>query len=587
MLAVAEQSGCVITVSRALPGPRAPPAEKVFQRVAGSGHPEQAGADTCGALALKENGLWSCSGVILDQGLGIVLCHGTIFSPFLSLPIDTAWSDCRLLRAEDFSQDLQIQVQYVAESKSTRESGSKKDMGATSIQLGFNPLSNHGGVPSGIQQCQAELLLLVPCLEFHNALSMLFHQADNWHFSSLEEEQESVTLQKALAHLHWFAVLHILSPCMPGMGTLSCMPASELQKGRTLFTCGSPFGSFYPNIFINSLSKGVVSNLAGESNAVILTDARCLPGTEGGGVFAVQEDCLKLVGLIVAPLCWKAGEWVGLTLVCSVGHILESLQQVLDVSENSLCLSLPHVTQHIESVVANPWPGQCLMAAVVLVECDRSWGSGVLLNPRMVVTCRHVVAQTFNVRIHGIRRHAMAENCGTTRGRVVFMTQKTSPYDVAVLELDESFDGIPEPVLGSQFRTGEDVSILSFGIFGKRCGPSVTSGILSAVVTVDDAPVMLQTTCAVHGGSSGGALMATHTGELLGIIASNTRDSSVGATYPHLNFSVPISVLEPVLQQYHQSQDLRAFQQLNQASGAVAAAWRLQSKPTRVLPSRL
>lgn len=63
---------------------------------------------------------------------------------------------------------------------------------------------------------------------------------------------------------------------------------------------------------------------------------------------------------------------------------------------------------------------------------------------------------------------------------------------------------------------GEAVSVVGFGIFGQACGPSVTSGILSAVVQVDDTPVMLQTTCAVHGGSSGGPLFSTHSGDLLG-----------------------------------------------------------------------
>nr|XP_033799734.1 peroxisomal leader peptide-processing protease isoform X2 [Geotrypetes seraphini] len=524
MLDIAEQSGCVITVSRELPGLCGPNAEKVLERVAGSNHPGQAGSNTCGALALGENGLWSCSGVFLDHRRGIVMCHGAIFSPFLSLPLDTAWSDRQLLQAEDFSPDLLIQVQYVANGKVSRNSGSSKGMGAANPQLGLIPLSNQGGVFSGIQQCQARLLLLVPCLEFHNTLSMLFHKADNWHFSSPEEEQESVTLQKALAHFHWFAVLQVPASCIPRMGTLSCMQASELQKGKTLYSCGSPFGSFYPDIFINSVSKGVVSNLAGKGNPVILTDARCLPGTEGGGVFAVQGDCLRLVGLIVAPLCWKAGEWVGLTIVCSVGHILESLEQVLVLCRNNLCLSLPQVTQQVVSTVVNPDPEQCLIAAVVLVECDRSWASGVLLNPRLVVTCRHVVAQTssIHVYVHSNMRCLKAEKC---RGRVVFMTQLVSPYDIAVLELEESFYGVPEPVLGSQFCTG--------------------------------------------------------------IVASNTRDSSIGATYPHLNFSVPINVLEPALRQYLQSQDLQAFQHLNQANSAVAAAWRLQKKPTQVLPSRL
>lgn len=65
-------------------------------------------------------------------------------------------------------------------------------------------------------------------------------------------------------------------------------------------------------------------------------------------------------------------------------------------------------------------------------------------------------------------------------------------------------------------RAGEAVSVVGFGVFGQACGPSVTSGILSAVVQVAGTPVMLQTTCAVHGGSSGGPLFSTRTGDLLG-----------------------------------------------------------------------
>lgn len=73
----------------------------------------------------------------------------------------------------------------------------------------------------------------------------------------------------------------------------------------------------------------------------------------------------------------------------------------------------------------------------------------------------------------------------------------------------------------SSLPLGEDVSMVGFGAFGQACGPSVTSGILSAVITVEEKPVMLQATCAVHGGSSGGALFATPSGKLLGMLMQN------------------------------------------------------------------
>lgn len=58
--------------------------------------------------------------------------------------------------------------------------------------------------------------------------------------------------------------------------------------------------------------------------------------------------------------------------------------------------------------------------------------------------------------------------------------------------------------------------VLAYGALGKACGPSLTSGILSRVVHLQNKPVMLQTTCAVNCGASGGAVVRVKTGELLG-----------------------------------------------------------------------
>lgn len=172
-------------------------------------------------------------------------------------------------------------------------------------------------------------------------------------------------------------------------------------------------------------------------------------------------------------------------------------------------------------------------------------------------------------------------------GRVVFATQETSPYDIAVMSLEEDLNGVPTPVPAEHFHEGEPVSVVGFGVFGQACGPSVTSGILSAVVHVDDTPVMLQTTCAVHGGSSGGPLFSTRSGDLLGIVASNTRDNNTGATYPHLNFSIPITVLQPALQRYSQTGDLGGLRELDHATEPVKVVWRLQRPLPEVPRSKL
>lgn len=56
-------------------------------------------------------------------------------------------------------------------------------------------------------------------------------------------------------------------------------------------------------------------------------------------------------------------------------------------------------------------------------------------------------------------------------GHVVFATQETSPYDIAVVSLDEDLDGIPMPVPTEHFHEGkEQRCLLVWG--GPRKGKS-------------------------------------------------------------------------------------------------------------------
>jgi len=58
-----------------------------------------------------------------------------------------------------------------------------------------------------------------------------------------------------------------------------------LSIGQTVFAVATPFGNLSPAVFLNSVSKGIVSNIVGAESELILTDARCIPGTEGGALY--------------------------------------------------------------------------------------------------------------------------------------------------------------------------------------------------------------------------------------------------------------------------------------------------------------
>ncbi|XP_015681134.1 peroxisomal leader peptide-processing protease [Protobothrops mucrosquamatus] len=530
----------------------------------------------------------SGSGVLLSQDPGIVLCHGILFSPFLLEAEHPDWSRGKVLLADHFSPGLQIQVLRASGcSRKVNRISLAGDLGEDNPVLRFNPLSNRLQSPHGWRNCEAELLMVVACPRFHQAFSKIFSASDQWHFGGNDFEQKVNSLEHDLHGLHWFALLRILEPESYGASWVNCVPAGSLRKGDTVFACGSPFGSFCPDIFMNTLSKGIVSNLAGANNALLLIDARCLPGTEGGGVFVMSGIGPHLVGIIVAPLCWKSTEWVGLTLVCAIDSILESVAEMLSGSCGFLkpwLLPMELVTRSHTMMVLGNGLDRHLLDAVVLIECGSAWGSGVMINSRLLLTCRHVVGRAPNVHIRFL---TSPNRDSVVKGNVVFATKDSSPYDIALVELEESLSTLPELVLASTFHPGEDVSMVSFGVFGQACGPSVTSGILSAVITVEDKPVMLQATSAVHGGSSGGALFGTHSGKLLGIVASNTRDNSVGVTYPHLNFSIPITVLQSAILEYIHTGSLHGFQELDRVGDRIQVVWRLQREPLEIPLSKL
>ncbi|XP_036402164.1 peroxisomal leader peptide-processing protease isoform X1 [Megalops cyprinoides] len=504
----------------------------------------------------------SCSGAIVNDRAGIVLCSGLVFSRFLVCN-NSISSDRQFLSPHSISNKLQVYIEC-----SVR-------------RLVTNPLSVAVEAKRKISNFKAELVMLVNCREFQSALRIVFKETDKWSLCCGEDDS---VLNKDAVFLSWFAVLRVPGLAKSENGrTTPWIPSSGLEKGCVVFACGSPFGSLCPDLFMSTVSKGIISNLAGEEHAVILTDARCLPGTEGGGLYVKRGDHAHLVGLIVSPLCWKSGEWIGLTLVCSFHLILRNIAMVVNLRHplKELCAPL-----HMDSEgVSNK--GQCTSMQnypmVALVDSGQSWGSGVLMDSQLMLTCRHVLNGKSRLTV----RFKTDDRFLVVMGEVLYSTKTSSPYDIAVVLLKEQLPGIAVPTSGCAFKQGEDVYVISYGAFGHSCGPSVTSGVLSRAVCCNSQPVMLQTTCAVQAGASGGAVVRVYTGELLGLVASNTRDVVTGVTYPHLNFSVPFTLLEPLLQHFSVTRNPAVFQELDTASDEVRRVWQLQAMPKDVPQCKL
>jgi len=80
--------------------------------------------------------------------------------------------------------------------------------------------------------------------------------------------------------------------------------------GKKLTLHGSGFGLIAPSVLINNISQGVVANIVHpyraarrvdeQANSLVLTDAKFLPGMEGGAVS--WDETGELAGLSMLPI---------------------------------------------------------------------------------------------------------------------------------------------------------------------------------------------------------------------------------------------------------------------------------------------
>ncbi|KAM9847859.1 peroxisomal leader peptide-processing protease [Aulostomus maculatus] len=506
----------------------------------------------------------SCSGVIVNPRTGTLICTGLPFSRFITDKMFLS-ADRRLMFPHSFSNKLNIRVSFsIQPSLETQQCAQGETFTAPRSHTLYH------------REAAAELLMLVNCLQFKQAFQALFQESGQWRFHGEVDDEE---LNRDAQLLSWFAVVKLgeVAGSSLSTGTISWQSSSCLQKGCPVVACGSPFGDLCLDLFGSTISRGIISNLAGEDNAIILTDARCLPGTEGGGLFVMNTAGRShFIGLIVSPFGWKSHEWIGLTLVCSIQLIFSNILSCMNTPD-----PLQDVRLHpreVGSQISTSAPEASRYPTVCYVDSRQHWGSGVVVTSDLVLTCRHVVngKSIVNVKFH--HRNRVQD----ITGDVLFSTRVSSPYDVALLQLRDSPPDVVVPRTAQKFHPGESVVVVGYGGLGQRCGPSLTCGVLSKAISLNNEPVMLQTTCAVQAGSSGGAVVRTSSGELLGIVASNTRDLAAKVTYPHLNFCIPATVLQRLLHQFNQTRDINVFKVLDTTEEDVRRVWRLQDAQSKL-----
>ncbi|KAJ9595470.1 hypothetical protein L9F63_013334, partial [Diploptera punctata] len=335
-----------------------------------------------------------------------------------------------------------------------------------------------------------------------------------------------------------------------------------LKRGRMTVVESTPFGN---SLFYNSLTEGIISNVVGPGNCLILTDARTALGCEGGPIFVLAERDKKskvyLIGMVVCSLSWWRGEWVGFTLgvalKAAVHHCIHETTPSYSIS------SLKPSSKYIDKLGTM---GQNL----VLVRCGVGWGSGIVIDADkgVILTCSHVVRKAHNNPITIYWKDMKKP------AKLLFRSKDGIAYDVAILHVEPGMHFQSASFSSRIPKKGEPVIAAGFPLFSEdNIRPTVTRGI---VAHVSNPAAMLQTTCCVQSGASGGAVFWS-TGELMGLISCNTQDVASGALYPNINMAVPICMLETHLHNYIKTGDIKFLNNLESPDPAIQRLWKLQS----------
>ncbi|XP_050682624.1 peroxisomal leader peptide-processing protease-like [Leptidea sinapis] len=349
----------------------------------------------------------------------------------------------------------------------------------------------------------------------------------------------------------------------PGLKTLR--PLSELfdmvrappERGANIHVHSTPFGC---EVFLNAVTTGTVCGLVGKRPSLLLTDAATALGSEGGPVFT-EGPTRQLVGAVVCSLSWCRGEWVGLTLAAPLRSVLAAK---LRVSPEAAARALPSplhaaILDRIDRVT-------------MLVRCGSAWGAGVYLGGGYVVTCAHVVKN------HASNKVSVYCQSGMETAIVRYKSKDDIAYDLALLFTNPQCWShlLPADFSDDPAEKGEPVLAAGYPYFNENnlqgLKPTVTSGHVNTA-----SPSMLQTSCCVQSGFSGGPIFRISRSsrvEVLGIIVSNAK-TVTGACYPYINMAVPATAFLRLVQQFILDKDASKLSAIEHKEDMIQSQWRL------------
>ena len=252
----------------------------------------------------------SCSGIVLDTHHGLILTHATLLLPLVNALGEDVKADVNALKLllphVTCKVVLEEMYNYDCHAKKNTRQGRKPYFTAL-----MNITTNHSTPQKDalrtpqrrLKQYKATVRHMFPVASFADALTKLMPPSEGWRFADESPDKSSTQsmsisepeqLQSLLSH---FFVLQLDDWVSQNQEPPKIYPSNRLHLGDPVIARSTPFGVLSAPVFMNSLSKGVISNLAGADNCLLLTDARCIPGGEGGAIYW-GSDVTRLVSMV-------------------------------------------------------------------------------------------------------------------------------------------------------------------------------------------------------------------------------------------------------------------------------------------------
>ena len=234
------------------------------------------------------------SGILIDSRKGLVLTHASVLYPLAAKIRKDKFHSLRhsgIAQGNLFSDKSQIKILFPCRSLQD----DKKDVneGPNRDKKGnYNPAILNCNFEDEIKivSCDAKVKCVFECKSLKRTVQRMM-PSDSWQFLDSIPSQTSNDKSKSSDEEELFYklipcfVLFQLKHWQPMESDLMIKNGLSNHLGDPVEICATPFGGLNPEVFLNSRARGIISNMAGPKNVLILTDARCVPGSEGGGLF--------------------------------------------------------------------------------------------------------------------------------------------------------------------------------------------------------------------------------------------------------------------------------------------------------------